>query len=112
MKVELTRFRVKPGKSERVDEWIDYINQNMDGVLRNLDDENMYVETIFREEFYGEEYIYWYSVKGNRKEDGIEPYIDPKHLQFMEECIDKTFRPQDMSAATVMLKRDVSKVIS
>lgn len=57
MRVELTRFRVKPGKSERVDEWIDYINQNMDGVLRNLDDENMYVETIFREEFYGEEYI-------------------------------------------------------
>lgn len=59
-----------------------------------------------------EKSIYWYSVKGNRNDDEKEAYIDPKHLQFMEGCIDKSFRPQDMSAAAVMLKRDVSKVIN
>lgn len=111
MRAELTRFRVKPGKGKRVDEWIDYINHNMDDVLLNLKDENMYVETIFREEFYGEEYIYWYSIEGNRHDDSKDPYINPKHLHFMEECIDKTFRPQDMSAKAIMLKSDVGKVI-
>ena len=63
MNVELTRFKVKPGKSHRVDEWMQ-LHDNMKEVLLTLNDEKMYVETIFREIRDGKEYLYWYSVQG------------------------------------------------
>ena len=56
MKVELTRFRVKEGKSERVDEWLKFLNENMIDVLITLGAEKMYVETIFREHLNGDEF--------------------------------------------------------
>ncbi|EJS78111.1 hypothetical protein ICY_00649 [Bacillus cereus BAG2X1-3] len=59
MNVELTRFKVKPGKRHRVDEWMKLLNDNMKEVLLTLNDEKMYVETIFREIRDGEEYLYW-----------------------------------------------------
>ena len=49
MQVELTRFKVKPGMSSVVDEWLKFLNDNMEGVLLTLEREKMYVETIFRE---------------------------------------------------------------
>ena len=49
MNIELTRFRIKDGKSQIVDEWMNFLNDNMDDVLLTLDGEKMYVETIFRE---------------------------------------------------------------
>lgn len=49
MNVELTRFKVKQDKSHRVDEWMQLLNDNMKEVLLTLNDEKMYVETIFRE---------------------------------------------------------------
>lgn len=33
MKIELTRFKVKKGKSEKVDEWLKFLNENMQDVL-------------------------------------------------------------------------------
>ena len=47
MNVELTRFKVKQDKSHRVDEWMQLLNDNMKEVLLTLNDEKMYVETIF-----------------------------------------------------------------
>ena len=44
MIVELTRFRVKPGMSHKVDEWLKFLNDNMEGVLLTLEREKMYVE--------------------------------------------------------------------
>ena len=67
--IELTRFRVIKGKSEKVDEWMKFLNDNMKDVLLTLEGEKMYVETIFREILDGEEYLYWYSVHGK---GGIE----------------------------------------
>lgn len=64
MNVEITRFRVLAGKSSKVDEWMSFLNQNMKDVLLTLEDEKMYVETIFRETLNGEEYLYWYAVQG------------------------------------------------
>lgn len=58
MKVELSKFRVKEGKSHRVDEWMELLNQNMDKVLLTLKDEKMYVEAIFREKDETGEYLY------------------------------------------------------
>ncbi len=49
MRVELTKYRVKEGKSKLVDEWIEYMHNHMDDVLMNLEGEKMFVETIFRE---------------------------------------------------------------
>lgn len=69
MNVEITRFRVKQGKKELVTEWLKFLNDNIDDVLVTLEGEKMYVETIFREELEGYEYLYWYSVQG---ENGIE----------------------------------------
>ena len=64
MQVELTRFKVKPGMSSVVDEWLKFLNDNMEGVLLTLEREKMYVETIFREKQGEDEYLYWYSIQG------------------------------------------------
>lgn len=111
MIVELTRFKVKVGKSERVNEWLKFLNENMQDVLVTLEGEKMYVETIFREHLNGEEYLYWYSVQG---EDGQEVqdsdhWIDKKHLEFWNECIDETFRPVDLKTEVVMIPEGVKR---
>ena len=43
MNVELTRFKVKKGKSERVDEWLSFLNDNIKEVLVPLEGEKMFV---------------------------------------------------------------------
>ncbi|MRI84448.1 hypothetical protein GIY09_00845 [Aerococcaceae bacterium WS4759] len=109
MNVELTRFRVKPGKSQQVDEWLAFLNGNMQDVLVTLEGEKMYIETIFREILNGEEYLYWYSVQGEGGQD-VETsshWIDKKHLEYWEECIDPTFRPVDLSPEVVMIPEKV-----
>ncbi|TXR68735.1 hypothetical protein DM800_06680 [Bacillus sp. AY18-3] len=110
MNVELTRFKVKQGKSQRVDAWMQLLNDNMKEVLLTLNDEKMYVETIFREIRDGEECLYWYSVQG---EGGIpvensHHEIDKKHLAFRYECIDEEALSVDMKTEVVMIQ-DVVK---
>jgi hypothetical protein len=68
MKVELSRFRVKTGKSARVDEWLDMLNNRMSEVVQTLDREQMKLEVIFREIIDGSEYLYWFSVQGEHGE--------------------------------------------
>lgn len=105
MNVELTRFRVKQGKSERVDEWLHFLNEHMDDVLVTLEGEKMYVETIFREVLNGEEYLYWFSVQGSGGQAVEESghWVDQKHLEYWEECIDDSFRPVDLNTEVVMI---------
>jgi hypothetical protein len=88
MRVELTRFKVKEGKSDLVDEWLKFLNDNMKDVLVTLEGEKMYVETIFRENLDGNEYLYWYSVQGEGGQNVQESqhWIDKKHLEYWEEC--------------------------
>lgn len=105
MNVEITRFRVKKGKKELVTEWLKFLNDNLDDVLVTLEGEKMYVETIFREELDGYEYLYWYSVQG---ENGIEVeesdhWIDKKHMEYWNKCIDENYRPVDLSTEVVMI---------
>lgn len=109
--IELTRFRVIKGKSEKVDEWMKFLNDNMKDVLLTLEGEKMYIETIFREILDGEEYLYWYSVQG---EGGIEvenseSWIDKCHLEYWEECIDKDFRPKDLDVQVVMIPEKIQE---
>ena len=48
MRVELSRYRVKPGKSARVDDWLAMLNANMSEIKQTLVREEMKVEVIFR----------------------------------------------------------------
>ena len=58
MRVELTRVRVKPGKSGRVDEWLAMLNGRMDEVKETLVREELHVEVIFREISGEDEFLY------------------------------------------------------
>ncbi|PAK33318.1 DUF6176 family protein [Peribacillus simplex] len=113
MNVELTRFRVKEGKSEIVDEWLKFLNDNMKDVLITLEGERMYVETIFRENLDGNEYLYWYSVQGEGGQNVEESkhWIDKKHLEYWEECIDSSFRPVDLKTEVVMIPEKVREIM-
>ncbi|MGM0123316.1 hypothetical protein IGI37_000682 [Enterococcus sp. AZ194] len=106
---ELTRFRVKKGMSQKVDEWLAFLNENMAETLLTLEKEKMYVETIFRETLDGDEYLYWYSIQG---EDGQEVeasdhWIDKKHLEYWALCIDRDFRPVDLTPEVVMIPKNI-----
>lgn len=111
MKVELTKFKVKPNKSDKVDEWMAYIEENMDDALLTLEGEKMYVETIFREQNGEHEYLYWYSVQEDDMEDDEELNINQKLLDFFDECIDKTFQPLDLEASVVMMPKRIRNTI-
>lgn len=111
LNVELTRFKVKPGKSHVVDEWLAFLNDNMAETLVTLEDEKMYVETIFREHLDDEEYLYWYSIQGEALIDveESEHWIDKRHLDYWEECIDKSFKPEDLKAEVMMIPDKIRK---
>lgn len=105
MKVELTRFRVLPGKSSEVDDWMVFLNNHLPEALLTLDQEKMYVETIFREVLDGVEYLYWYSIQG---EGGIEVSdsqhdVDKVHLAYWDSCIDPAYPGVDLSPQVVMI---------
>ncbi|HEP1823438.1 TPA: hypothetical protein VB895_000918 [Streptococcus suis] len=107
--VELSRFRVKEGKTVQVDEWMAFLNEHMEDTLLTLEGEKMYVETIFREVLDGHEYLYWYSVQaegGNEVEDS-ESYIDKKHLEYWEECIDPSYDMVDLDPQVIMIPKPV-----
>ena len=91
--IELTRFRVIKGKSEKVDEWMKFLNDNIKDVLLTL------------------EYLYWYSVqrKGGVEVENSESWIDKCHLEYWEECIDKDFRPKDLDVQVVMIPEKIQE---
>lgn len=111
MKIELTRFRVREGKSEQVDEWMQFLNNHPDALRETLEPEQMYVETIFSETIDGVDYLYWYSVQG---EDGrvdvteSQHWLDEKHVEFWRECIDDSYPPQDLTSRVFMLPERVA----
>ncbi|TMW72823.1 DUF6176 family protein [Alteribacter natronophilus] len=109
MLVELTRFRVKEGKMDKAREWIAFLNEHLEYVLLTLEDEKMYVETIFHETLDGRDYLYWYSVQGEGGQDVQESahWVDKKHLDYWEECIDPTFRPVDLNTEVVMIPKRI-----
>lgn len=109
MNVELTRYRVKPGKTAKVLEWLNFLNAHMEDVLVTLEGEKMYVETIFHEILNGEEYLYWYSVRGEggANVDDSTHWIDIKHLEYWDECIDESFGSVDLTTKVVMIPKKI-----
>lgn len=109
MNIECTRFRVKEGKTEKVNEWLAFLNDHMEEVLVTLEGEKMYIETIFREFINEHEYLYWYSVQGKGGQDVEESkhWNDIKHLAYWEECIDTSYRAVDLQTEVVMISNQV-----
>ena len=109
MQVELTRFRVKKGKEELVDQWMEFLNEHMSDVLLTLDGEKMFVETIMRDTMGVHDYLYWYSIQAD---DGgssseTEQCIDKKHLDYFQRCIDVTYRPKNLKTEVVMIPKRI-----
>jgi len=113
MRVELTRVRVKEGKSARVDEWLRMLNDNMSEVIQTLDREQMKVEVIFREMVDGEEYLYWFSVQGEAGEEvNTSPFdVDRQHMAFHEECIDHKYGAHDAQPQVVMVPPNLAEAL-
>ncbi len=105
MRVELSRYRVKPGKSERVDAWLLALNDRMPETLATLEREEMKFEVIFREMIGEDEYLTWVSVQGEAGAPvETSPHeIDQIHLDFWRECIDDTYGRHDAQPQVVMV---------
>ncbi|MFT8871977.1 MAG: DUF6176 family protein [Sporolactobacillus sp.] len=103
--IECTRFKVKPGQSACADKWMAFLNEHMADVLLTLDGEKMYVETILREKKADGDFLYWYSIQGeggSAVEDS-DSWIDKKHLEYWQACIDSTYEPQELTPEVVMI---------
>lgn len=113
-KVELTRFRIKKGKEEKAQEWMDFLNSHHEDTVATMTGEKMYVESVFKnKEADGYTYFYWYSVqgKGGNSVEESESYIDKKHNQYWDECIDETYRPVDMELTESLIAPAVNEII-
>ena len=111
--IELTRFRVLKGKSKKVDEWLRFLNDHLDEGVLTLDREKMYVETIFREQIDGVDYLYWFSIQGLGGADveDSDSWIDKKHLEYWDECIDESYHPVDLSTEVVLIPRRIRQAM-
>ena len=113
-KIELTRFRIKKGKELRAQEWMDFLNKHHQDTVATMAGEKMYIETVFKEESSdGYTYFYWYSIQGeggSAVEDS-ESYIDQKHLEYWEECIDTAYRPVDMKVMEKLVAPKINSII-
>lgn len=107
--IELSKFKVKDGKSTRVDEWLKFLNDNMEKVLLTLEDEKMYVENIFREKNDQGEFLYWYSIQGKNgmPVSKSSHEVDKIHIEFWQECIDKSAPKVDLVPSVTMIPKDL-----
>ncbi len=113
MLVELSRFRIKPDKSARVDEWLAMLNERMDEVKQTLVREQMHVEVIFRELSGEDEFLYWFSIQGEGGEHvRTSPFeVDRLHIAFHEECIDHDYGMRDAQPQVIMIPDAVAAAI-
>ncbi|GAA2953107.1 MULTISPECIES: DUF6176 family protein [Lactobacillus] len=113
-KVELTRFRIKKGKEVKAQEWMNFLNEHHSDTVATMAGEKMYVESVFKEENPdGYTYFYWYSVQGeggNAVEES-ESYIDKKHIEYWDECIDPEYKPVDMRLEENLIAPAIDKII-
>lgn len=109
MDIELSRFRVLPGKMAVVEQWLAFLNENLDAVVQTLEGENMLVETIFHEHLDGSDFLYWFSIQGQGGIDvqESEHWVDKKHLEYWRECIDESYTNVDLKPRVAMLPETV-----
>lgn len=113
LQINLKRFRVIKGQEKLVDEWLSFLNDNMDDTILTLQDENMYVETIHREKIGDYEYLYWFLIQGDGGKSVYESesYIDKKHLEYWNLCIDKTYTNHDIPTKVIMIPNEIRQAM-
>lgn len=87
IRLELTRHRIKPGKSAEVDEWMRMLNNRSDECRASLGPERMAVEAIFRLTDEHGEWLYWFELSGDAGEGLNEDRaIVRDHIAHSERC--------------------------
>jgi len=111
MKVELSKYRVIPGKERRVDAWIDALKRRYEEALETLEREEMQVEVIFREVEGDEHFLFWFTIQRETGADvETSPHdLDKVHIDFWNECIDKTYEPRESVAQLALVPRRISR---
>ena len=114
MKVELTRLRIKNGKSARVDEWLKWINQRIDEAVETLDREQMKLEIIFREVIGEDDFLCWFTVQGATGEPiETSPFdLDREHRKFGEECIDHDYGGREAQPQVILVPAAVAEAMA
>ena len=114
MKVELTRLRIKKGKSVRVDEWLAMINQRIDEAVQTLDREEMKIEIIFREIIGEDDFLCWFTVQGETGEPiETSPFgLDRAHREFGEECIDHDYGGHEAQPQVILVPAAVAEAMA
>ena len=114
-KIELTRFRIKKGKEVKAQEWMDFLNSHHEDTVETMAAENMFIETVFAEKSQdGYMYFYWYSIQneGGQSVEESENYIDKKHNEYWDECIDETYKPINMKLEESLIAPNINKIIN
>ncbi|MBD5431719.1 MAG: hypothetical protein HDR41_04525 [Lactobacillus sp.] len=114
MQIELTRFRIKKGKEAKAQEWMDFLKSHHKDTVATMAGEKMYVETVFKEENDdGYTYFYWYSVQGENGKavEESESYIDKKHIEYWDDCIDTSYHPVDMILEQSLIAPKLQEIV-
>lgn len=111
MKTELRRFRVLPGRMDLVNEWMHFLTSNLDAVIETLDGERIFVESIFGEHLDGADYLYWYVVQGEGGNNVRESdhWIDKKHIEYWDQCIDKAYDHVKLTSHATMIPNHIQE---
>jgi hypothetical protein len=83
---------VKPGKSNRVDEWLDLLNSHMSDVIQTLD-----------REVQGE---------GGQSLESSPFEVDARHVEFWNECIDEDYGRHDSQPQVVMVPKAIARAMT
>jgi hypothetical protein len=89
MRVELARARIKAGKADRADEWMQMLNDRYDECVATLPGEGVAFETIFfRTDDDGTEWVYHLSVyrTGGGVLNEHSGGLDADHAAYSREC--------------------------
>jgi hypothetical protein len=108
--VRLKRFKVKDGKSAKVDEWMEFLRTHHDEVTATLNDEKIFLESIFREKRADDDYLYWFSVRvpGGIDVRDSKHTVDKRHLEFADECLGSDRQAEEMTCELTLMQESIA----
>jgi Family of unknown function (DUF6176) len=113
LRMQLYRYELNPGKADRFDEWMRFLESQNPAVLQSLERERMYVEGIFRDRERDKEVVYWLTVAaeggGTSSDSPLE--IDKAHMAFLREVIKKGGRT-DLTTESFLVAPSVRDAIA
>lgn len=110
---ELTTFRIIAGKEPTAERWMETLRERRSECIETLPREMMAYESVFKIIIENRLYLTWFSAQGSDHYDvrSSDHPIDQLHLKFWDECIDKTFSPQEHTHQVTFCLPEVEKVL-